>query len=374
MPWNDFSDPLLLITDPVPEDRATPLSRLRKSRARTLCRQRIKNSGNMHRYDLNSLLKNLGMSNCSDIRDRIFGLLSLTNVTLQVDYTMTPEDLFKRLIGICYPSAESRVDESILHHYYRADHELYLDILGINISEKMRRNLDMALRVSGRVHALRIRFTELALTEVQENETRYGACKHVNEKLDYLMVSRNRNKVLDHDNLLHQPRNEGVANKCHAEETQDCHEIEPYLIKYTTMMEKNHRIGRSWRAALNSNDSILIGRQGFATLERSLLERLSGTSSVSWGSEMRLPFTKEDFDAFLSASIAAKSDAADLRGRDNVPQDIFSMHEWWLALAEDAKNRGFLDARKFWTPARIMAVFEPQSYSEYQVAEVVLVD
>ncbi|KAJ9604268.1 hypothetical protein H2200_011102 [Cladophialophora chaetospira] len=80
-------------------------SSLWHSRARLLCDERRWTNGRMYEYSLEDLLCKFGQSKCSDIRDRVLGLLGLTSYgrhnRFRVDYSMDKAQLFRYFVSFC---------------------------------------------------------------------------------------------------------------------------------------------------------------------------------------------------------------------------------------------------------------------------------
>jgi hypothetical protein len=96
-------------------------ARLWDSRARLFCLERMMSSGEMHQFSLRDLLVRFGRSNCSDVRDRILGLLALAdygsakkNGEFRVDYSLSPAQLFAYLMSF-YETASVRNGRTLLY-------------------------------------------------------------------------------------------------------------------------------------------------------------------------------------------------------------------------------------------------------------------
>lgn len=108
--------------DMVEEDLHSPAkARLWDSRARLFCLERMMSSGEMHQFSLRDLLVRFGRSNCSDVRDRILGLLALAdygsakkNGEFRVDYSLSPAQLFAYLMSF-YETASVRNGRTLLY-------------------------------------------------------------------------------------------------------------------------------------------------------------------------------------------------------------------------------------------------------------------
>lgn len=91
------------------------------SRARLFCMERMMSSGEMHQFSLRDLLVRFGRSNCSDVRDRVLGLLALAdygaarkNGEFKVDYSQSPAQLFAYLMAF-YETASVRNGRTLLY-------------------------------------------------------------------------------------------------------------------------------------------------------------------------------------------------------------------------------------------------------------------
>lgn len=51
-------------------------------------------------YSLYQVLNNLAYLKCSDVRDKIFGLLGLTNIAIAVDYSKSSEQIFEDTLSL----------------------------------------------------------------------------------------------------------------------------------------------------------------------------------------------------------------------------------------------------------------------------------
>lgn len=78
-------------------------------------------SGEMHQFSLRDLLVRFGRSNCSDVRDRVLGLLALAdygaarkNGEFKVDYSLSPAQLFAYLMAF-YDTASVRNGRTLLY-------------------------------------------------------------------------------------------------------------------------------------------------------------------------------------------------------------------------------------------------------------------
>lgn len=108
--------------DLVDEDLHGPArARFWDSRARLFCLERMMSSGEMHQFSLRDLLVRFGRSNCSDVRDRILGLLALAdygsakkNGEFRVDYSLSPSQLFAYLMSF-YETASVRNGRTLLY-------------------------------------------------------------------------------------------------------------------------------------------------------------------------------------------------------------------------------------------------------------------
>jgi len=82
-----------------------PHSKLWHSRARLLCLERARTRGQLHEWSLKDLLAKFGHSKCSDIRDRVLGLLALADYgrsnLFEVNYSMGKRELFEYFVSFC---------------------------------------------------------------------------------------------------------------------------------------------------------------------------------------------------------------------------------------------------------------------------------